>query len=518
MTSSSTQPDIRVDAAFSVREFGAVGDGVANDTSAMQAAIDACAANGGGRVLIPSGRFRSGTLYLRSNIDLHLSIGATIVASSDRADYNPDDAFPFDVPLPAERVTAAHLIIAYEQKNVSITGPGTIDGSSAEFLTDPTGHEQNYRFIIAKRRVREWRPAQMLFFFRCTQVRLDGVRLINAPYWTVYLFCCTDVHVQGLTIENPADTPNSDGIDVVSCRNVVISNTIMRTGDDCLVVRTRNRRLDADPPCENVTVSNCVLSSPTSAIRIGVDDGVVRNCVFSNIVVTETRTAIILICRYNQNVHHGTAIENLHFSDFVVDACVPFSLVAGPGAAAPAAISDISFSRFRVTASAGSQLLGNSEVPLRRIRFSDVTFTVVGGTTNTEFAAELPEPLGVSGHGGYSGRNGQSSLPCVLYATHVDGLELNDVRVEWREVSDVWHDGIRLDHVNGADLHRVILSDPHPVVPSAGTAAIRAHHTTALSLQGCRALPGTNTFLDLDETTEAGIPWLFGNDLREAGA
>src|SRR5690625_68544 len=116
---------------FNVKDYGAVGSGEVKDTEAIQQTIDACAAAGGGTVLLPAGRYLSGTIYLKSNMNLHLSGGATLVGSTDREDYNADDVFPENYASVRDQATGAHLIIAYLQVNVSITGTGTIDGNSS---------------------------------------------------------------------------------------------------------------------------------------------------------------------------------------------------------------------------------------------------------------------------------------------------------------------------------------------------------------------------------------------------
>lgn len=119
---------------YNILEYGAVPGGSKINTKAVQAAVDACAENGGGRVLVPAGTFLTGTIFLKDNVELHLAAGAVLKGSPDLADYNADDCIPQNRVFAAEQVTGGHLIIAAEVRNVSITGPGTIDGNVFAFL------------------------------------------------------------------------------------------------------------------------------------------------------------------------------------------------------------------------------------------------------------------------------------------------------------------------------------------------------------------------------------------------
>jgi polygalacturonase len=452
---------MQINSSFDVRGFGAVGDGIAKDTAAIQKTIDACADSGGGRVVLPAGRYLSGTIYLKSHVELHLSAGATLLGSGDRADYNADDIFPENPAFSTEQVTGAHLIIAYRQQDVAITGPGTIDGHSTEFFKPlPEGIVSSYRHKGANFEIKEWRPGQMVFFCRCRGVRVRDANLINTPYWTLFLLGCEDVQIRGLKIENPPATRNGDGIDVDCCRNVTISDCIIRSGDDCITLRGNHRLLGyEDRPCENVVVSNCVLSTPCNASRVGVGDGVIRRCSFSNIVVAEASRAISIICRYATTINnrHGTTIEEIHFSDFTIDACMPLSVHVGPEAARPAAIRDISFNRFRVLASAGAHMVGLKETPLERIRLSDFDWRIRGGTDNCAMTEAIPEEF--SKHG-YTGGNNAPALPCVLYGRHLHGATFDDIRVRWEKPSAVWREGLRLEQSRDVEMNNVKAPPP----------------------------------------------------------
>jgi len=495
-----------------VRDYGAAGDGVTKDTTSLQAAIDACAAAGGGLVLVPPGDYLTGAVHLKSNIELHLQAGATLRGSPDRDDYNPDDVFPENNVFSFERVSGAHLVIAYRAENVAITGQGAIDGRSSNFF-EPLADERrsaSYRGHSGNFVLKGWRPGQMVFFCCCRNVAVRDVSLLNAPYWTLFLLGCSDVRVRGLIITNPPQTPNGDGIDIDCCSNVTVSDCIIRSGDDSITLRGNARALGVRKPCENVTITNCVLSSPCNAIRVGVGDGVVRNCSISNIVVTDSRTGINMVCRYSDRVPVGTCIEGIHFSDFTVDAVLPIQVIEGAGAAAPAGMRDISFSRFRVSGEAGLYIGGNPELPMTRVRLADWELTLHGGTDNCELVEGVPHPYPVPGHPGAGGR---PALPCAIYGTHLHDVRLRNVHVHWADdISRVWRDGFVFEHVSALVLDRIALRQPQPDTGS----AVRCRAVSDILMTGSHAQLGTRTFLQLADSPENSRVRCVGNDLTSA--
>jgi polygalacturonase len=429
---------------YDVQQFGAVGDGVTLCTAALQQAIEACHAAGGGKVVIPPGVYLTGTLYLKSHVTLHLQAGAILRGSPRREDYNPDDIFPENPVFTSENVSGAHLIIAYRAQQVAIEGEGTIDGHSSAFF-EPLPPEETTTTYWQKSRnfpIRDWRPGQMVFFCCCTHVRVRDVSLLNAPYWTLFLLGCSEVQVRGLRIENPPQTANGDGLDIDCCRQVTVSDCLIRSGDDCLTLRGYNRLLGEDAPaCENVTVTNCVLSSPCTAIRVGVGDGVVRNCLLSNLVITESRTGINFICAYSEKSRHGVTIENVHFSQVLMEAVVPFNVLLGQYAKPPAAIRDISFSHFRLRGRQGLYFGGNEGLPLTNLSLQDIELRLTGDDVDPEFAQKEPLPFG------------NNRVPAAVYLRWVQGLRVRDLRVVWEEISGGWQHGLVLE-----DCHEVRLA------------------------------------------------------------
>lgn len=412
---------------YDIRQFGAAGDGETLDTAAIQQAIDACHAAGGGTVLVPPGTYLTGTVSLKSRVNLHLSAGATLLGSPRREDYNPDDIFPENPVFSRENVTGAHLVIAYRADQVSITGEGTIDGNGAAFF-EPLPPEElstSYRRKERNFSVREWRPGQMIFFCRCTNVAVRDVALRNSPYWTLLLLGCTRAQVRGLRISNPPQTPNGDGIDIDCCRQVTVSDCIITSGDDSITLRDHSRLLgEHAQPCSDVAISNCVLSTPCNAVRVGVGDGEIRDCILSNLVIRDSRTGINMVGAYSERAAHGAVIENIRFVNIIMDVVMPLNIILGVHAKPPAALRHVSLAQIRAVAEQGGYIGGNPGHRLEDIRLHEVQLELTGEGVDGQFDGARPRPTGALG------------VPTGLFIREVDRLRVTGLEVRAREATD----------------------------------------------------------------------------------
>lgn len=308
----------------------------------------------------------------------------------------------------------------------------------------------------------------MVFFCRCTNVSVRDISLVNSPYWTLLLLGCTTVQIRGLRITNPPQTPNGDGIDIDCCRDVTVSDWLIQSGDDALTLRGHSRLLgEHAQACENVVVTNCVLSSPCNAIRIGVGDGVVRNCLLSNIIIKESRTGLSIVSAYSERTAHGVTIENLHLSNFLIEAIMPWNVLLGEHAKRPAAIRNLSFSHFRALGREGSYIGGNPGYMAQDIHLHDLDLRLTGGEVKPDLADVKAGPCGTHG------------VPAGLLVRQVRGLRIEGLRVTWEEVSGAWQHALAVEECDLVRLSGLDVTAP-PTAPEAEAVQIRevAHLTT----------------------------------------
>ena len=294
-----------------VKDFGAIGDGLMLDTRMIQNAV-----NTGKIVYFPAGVYRTGTIYLRSGGGLHLDANAVILGSKYPEDYNANNFDKRNTFSVKERASGAHLIIARDCTNVSITGSGSINGNrngifNTDLIHTPNGNRP--RYVLPR-----WRPGAMLYFVGCRNVKLNGVRLNDPTYWTAFFHDCENVDIERVTIQCDRFTNNSDGLDIDCCRNVNISKCNIFSGDDAIAIRGNQRPLKKAAICSDITVSDCILSSAACGVRIGVGNGMIQNCKLQNLKIVNTNTGIGICPSYSPG--KCTAIDNVWFDNISIDA------------------------------------------------------------------------------------------------------------------------------------------------------------------------------------------------------
>ena len=284
-------------ADFDVRDFGAKGDGVAKDTAAIQRAVDAAQSAGGGRVVLPSGVYLSGTVWLKSGVELHLAKGATLKGSTDRSDYNANDCFPENFWSESEEWSGGHLVVAYKAVNVAVTGEGMIDGSGPEFFMDECDEDSHfpyYKYGLKLHPVdRDWfRPGPMVAMFLSKNIRIEGVTLKHTPCWTAHFRCCDGLGIRNVAIDADRTIANSDGLSIDCTRNVTVSGCTIKTGDDGFAIRASCALHAAEHPCENIRISDCDVWTCCWGIRFGVGRGTIRDVVVEDCRFHESANGI----------------------------------------------------------------------------------------------------------------------------------------------------------------------------------------------------------------------------------
>lgn len=373
-------------ATFNVRDYGAAGDGAKKDTAAIARAIDACAKAGGGTVLLPPGRYLTGALTLKSNMTLEIEAGATLLGSPDPEDYPLHPGVWGD-----GRKEISPLIYAEDAENVTLRGRGVIDGQG-QFWWRRMGWPDRRKLPLDQRtpaeraelaKLANGRP-HLVRIVRGKFVTIEQLHMINSPAWTVNPQFCEFVRVDGITIQNPVPSPNTDGINPESCRNVQILNSRIDVGDDCVTLKSGTDALGrkAARPDENITVTNCVMLRGHGGITIGSEmSGGVRNVVVSNCVFQGTDSGI----RVKTQRGRGGVVEGFNVANVVMqDVGSAFNITAFysgksmlnelvPVGEGTPVFRDFHFSN--ITAR-GSKTIGEI-TGLREMPFADVTFSGV---------------------------------------------------------------------------------------------------------------------------------------------
>ena len=287
---------------YNVVDYGAVGNKIADDAKAIQQAIDECSANGGGTVLLPANHtFMSGPLCLKSNVNLHLEATAVLLA-------NPDEGIYKLSAFGENRGEGMMWIYANGADNISITGKGTIHGNGIAFM----GKELDDSYELKPVTTFDPRP-HVLTLTDVKNLTIRDITIRDGAYWTVHLIGCDGAVIDGISLLNNLKIRNGDGIDLDHSRNVRISNCHITSGDDCICLKNR-REFEQYGPCHDITVTNCVMTSRSCAIKIGSENmDSIYNVVFDNCIITRSNRGLGI-----QNRDEGT-VTDVMFSNIIMD-------------------------------------------------------------------------------------------------------------------------------------------------------------------------------------------------------
>jgi polygalacturonase len=332
------QPPIFPERDFDVTTFGAVADDKTTCTEAFRKAVEACHAAGGGRVVVPAGRFLTGPIHLKSNVNLHLADEATLLFSTDPKDYLPPVFSRFEG---VECMNYSPLIYAFEQENVAVTGKGKLDGQADNKHWWPWKGRKEFGYLggqpnqnaarvrlfemaargvpVAQRVMGEGSQLRPSFieFYRCKNVLIEGVTIERSPMWEIHPLLCENVTVRGVAVNSHG--PNNDGCDPESCKDVLIEKCTFDTGDDCIALKSgRNedgRRLNV--PIENVIVRDCTMRDGHGGVVIGSEiSGGARNVFAEDCAMDSPNLDRVL--RIKTNSVRGGTIENVFLRNIKV--------------------------------------------------------------------------------------------------------------------------------------------------------------------------------------------------------
>lgn len=411
--SATAKPTQQSESPYNIKNYGATGIRKDNATKAFRDAIQACTKAGGGTVQVPAGEYTVGTVQLRDNVTLHLEAGATLFASQQRTDYVPD---------------ARALIFAENVSNIGVTGKGTIDGLARYDYDNVRGTDPEIAKVqeiarhagIEMKRYYRSRDAMNIFLFvlnDCTNIQLSDISIINAPLWTVRLNDCDRVTVRGVYIYSDLDKGvNADGIDICSSRNVVVSDCIITTADDAIVLKAIARNGKKANAVENITVTNCVLTSSSTPLMIGTEtEADIRHVIFSNCVIRNSNKG------FGINVQDGAIVSDVIFSNLTIETSrrhwnwwgdsemCKFVLKKRTHTSPVGQIRDIFIDNITVKARGTSTITGYDGQPLQNIRMSNIRLYMDVENAKDKRATD------------------------ALRIENVNGLQLRDVSVEWNE-------------------------------------------------------------------------------------
>ena len=292
-------------ADYNIFDYGAVSDTTQLSTMMVQRAIDECAQAGGGRVVVPAGSYKIGTIQLRSHVHLHLEHGATLYGSTSLADYRPMRSAYLSLRTQTETV---QLIYADDVEDVVIDGYGTIDGRGRAFPKLSWNDEGITR-------------PHLLRFIQSRDIVVKDVTLRNSGCWMQHYLACDRLLIEGVRIFN-RNNYNNDALDIDGCHDVVVRGLIADSDDDAITLKSTSPRL-----CENIRIADCVVSSHCNAVKLGTEtNGGFRNINISGIVVKPSEDQRekffgqwIGSSAISLEIVDGGVLENVNISDFTVE-------------------------------------------------------------------------------------------------------------------------------------------------------------------------------------------------------
>jgi hypothetical protein len=493
-------------AVFNVRDHGATGRKDDDARPAIQKAIDACAAQGGGTVLLPRGEYTSGSLWLRSHVRLELAAGATLFASTNEAAYEFGG-----IPSKAALLNGENI------EHVTITGQGTLDGQAAyEWRDDDVEHSFDHkdRMLAAGKSIRRSFPAgfpqrkvfpHLLFLSNCRDVRLSGLKWLRSPSWSITLYACERARLENLYVYTSLEEAVwADGIDMDGCRDIRIERCTVETGDDCIIFISTDVWGPARP-CENITVADCRLSSASAGVkfsegnRAGIRDIVVRDCVLTNV-----NRGLVFYTVLGGGIS-GVTISNLtihcnRFDWFWAGDGQPFHfrimrhsewnrLPPQPGEPPLGFIRDIAIRNVTAHGKGSSPIRGHPESWMERITFDNVRLTL---------ATDPNAPFDAATN--------------ALNFQHVRDLKLRDLTVRWEKpLLKNWRSALALDDIAGLELDAF---QGRQAQAGGEFPAVQFQNITNARVTRAIAPAETGTFLAVNPASR-GIH-LENNDLRQA--
>lgn len=474
-----------VPGVYDVHAYGAKGDGKTLDTKAIQEAIDACAKKGGGRVVLAGGTFLSGTLVLKSGVNLEIEAGATLLGSTNLADYPSHVAA---LRSYTDNYTEKSLIYAEKQENVSITGQGVINGQ---------GEDKAFQEKPWKQR------PYLLRIIECKNVTVRNVTLRNSAMWTEHYLGCEGVLIDGITVDSMVNA-NNDGIDIDSCEQVRVANCKITSIDDGICFKST-----ADRPCRYVTVTNCVVRSLCNGIKCGTEsNGGFQDITVSNCVIYDTPLAGIALEEVDGGDFERVTLSNITMKNVPGGIFIRLGNRARPITAQGekpkiGSMKDIIIRDVQATgvSAVGCSITGQPDHPVRNVTLENIRLQYTGGGSADSLKRDVPEQSANYPEYGMFGQ-----LPAYgFYVRHAENVRMQHLDLSF-EKSDP-RAAIFCDDVRDLDLQD-IKAQINPAAP----AYFQLRNVADALIHDCRPSAGEVPFVQLEGSQTAQIR-LWNNDL-----
>lgn len=442
---------------FNIKDYGAVADGVTNNAAVIQKAIDE-ASKQGGQVVIPAGRYLSGTLVLKSNIDFHLEKGAVLISSLAEEDIL-DFASLFEDDNECTGWDGGCFLFACHEKDITISGEGTIYGQGDKVFVDDNADNGAHECPL---QVASFRP-RTTFLEDVENLTIRDITIRDAAFWTLHMAGCRHVLVKDIRILNDIRGANNDGIDPDCCQDVIISGCLVKTGDDAIVVKTTKPMAARYGSSENIVINNCILYSRDSGLKIGTEThGDIRNILLSDCVIRDCSRGVGIWVR------DGATIEDIHVHH-VTGSVLKYAdgmRAAGPTMwwgngepvfidatyrnaehGYPGKIRNITFDHIYMKAESSIFVAGEEDARVENISLTDLNITMCSqGTQKSGCFDEQPSERNVYPH----------KIPAV-YGRCVDGLRAEG-RVRFTAPYSLEENGLYLaDSCTGEEIELINL-------------------------------------------------------------
>lgn len=495
-------------AVFNIKDYGATGNKNDDAGPAIQKAIDAAAAAGGGVVYLPPGQFTSGTLNLRSHVNIYIEAGSTLFASEK------PEAFDF------QKVKSKDALFFGENlEDIAIGGHGTVEGQ-AKYFWAPDTIERSFlhkKLMVAlgKSQMRSY-PAgfpdrtvypHLIWLGHAKDINITGIRFLHSPSWTFALYDCQRMTIDNVYIYTSLhEAVWADGIDMNSCKEVSISNSTIITGDDCIIFIADIEEWGPITPCEHITVTNCHLSSASAAIKFSEGDAlVIRDILIDNCTIFDTNRGLTL------QIGAGGDISNVVISNITMDLHRFDWFWAGdgnafnfevhrssewndeprkPGEPGPGSMHNIVIHDVVVHCQGESRIMGHAERYLEGVTFANIKFYI---------SSDPNSPYDTATH--------------AMSFRWIKNLSLRNIEVHWEKpYYDKWENALAVQDVDGLHIDGFF---GDAAFPERGIPAILLSNVANADLRDMQAPAGANLFLKIAGTGSHDIR-LFGNDFHEA--